>query len=174
MATFSLIQTYTLTSTAGAVEFDPIPQTFDHLWLAVFAKSDRPTEVADDVRVVLDNNAAGSANIRGYGAHTGVGQDGGSGSGNNYFGIMNTTTNQANRFGGGNLIFLNYATSQSIKSAFTSSGSTPSSANTWQIGFGHYQKSSSSPITKIGISGHNQASGLVAGTRISLYGIKNT
>lgn len=175
MATFSLIQTYTLTSTTSIVEFDPIPQTYDHLCLMIFAKSDRVEPTADDIRLILDNNSSGSANIRLYGGTGGLGQDGGSGSAYNYVGFVNGTDGATSgRFGASYMYFLNYASSQNPKPVFASGGGSVSSDNKWQLGYSHYQKSTSSAITKIGVQGYNQVSGLVAGSVISLYGIKNT
>ncbi len=175
MATFSLIQTYRLTTLTALVEFDPIPQTFNHLWLMVNAKSNRVEPTADDIRIILDNNSTGSENIRGYGGTGGLGQDGGAGASFNYVGFINgTETTTTNRFGSSVIIFLDYATSKPEKPAFALGGGSTSSDSRWQLGFSNYHKNTSSPITKIGLQGYNQVSGLVAGSVISLYGISNT
>lgn len=175
MATFELIQSYTLTSITNGIEFDPIPQTFNHLWLSLNAKNDRANYMADDVRIIINNDANGSSNTRLYGTQNGVTQDGGVSPGQNYLALMNSTFNQnAAAFGGSNYIFYNYAGNQNPKTAFGFGGSTVSNPTAWQIGLGNYQRANSAPTTKIGVFGYSSVNGLQIGSSASLYGIKNT
>lgn len=60
MATYNLIQTVTVGSGgASSIEFTSIPQTYTDLQLLVSARSNRATEIRDEIHVRFNSNTSG-------------------------------------------------------------------------------------------------------------------
>ena len=60
MATYNLIQTVTVGSGgAASIEFTSIPQTYTDLQLLVSARSNRATEIRDEIHVRFNSNTSG-------------------------------------------------------------------------------------------------------------------
>ena len=71
--TYILIQNQTLASNQTTVTFSSIPQTYDDLVLRVSARSDRPSEFIDELKIVPNNDSAANysnTTLRGFAPST--------------------------------------------------------------------------------------------------------
>jgi len=119
MATFDLIQTVTVGSGgAASIAFTSIPQTYTDLQLLVSARSNRTTDIRDEIHVRFNSNTSG------YSARTlrGDGSTAASGTGSTATALtrmdMPSSTATANIFGFMNMYIPNY-TSANQKSTST-------------------------------------------------------
>jgi hypothetical protein len=160
--TYTLISAYTLSSTTSTVTFSAIPQTFDNL---VLRTSLRSATSGVDVVVNLNLNGSSSTYTYRWWAFTGASSD----SGTIQRFLMATGSNQSANFFSASEIFIpNYT-----KTIVRTIGGTSVLENTGtyrSFGTATYWDSTA-PITSIQI---NETGGLVAGSTLRLYGIKNT
>jgi hypothetical protein len=165
--TMTLIQTITLGADASSIEFASIPQTYTDLMLVASIRTARAV-VADDLAFRF-NGDTGSNYL--YRSIYGTGNATASGTGTltgGYLGLYCGSSATANTFGNGSLYIPNYTGATSKPSScetVTENNGTVSHqiiiANSW---------TQTSAITSITIYNFVVAN-LVAGTKISLYGI---
>jgi hypothetical protein len=165
------IKTVELATAQAFVQFDSIPQDYSDLVVLMSARSSQSSRsTAITVAFNYDNSSSYSfKKLIGYDSSQVYG---GSGSGTPaQVPEIDVTGNSAtaNTFGNTSFYISNY-TSASAKSVSVDQTSENNSSNAYVLGINSYLYSSANPITSIqfGLQGHNY----MAGTTISLYGVK--
>lgn len=160
--TYTLISAFTLGSTTSTVTFSSIPQTYDHL---VLRSSLRSATAAQDVVINVNLNGSSSTYTYRWWAFTGAGSDSGT---IQRFMMATGASQSANLFSAGEIFLPNYT--KTIARTIGGTHAIESSGTYRHYGTATYWNSTA-PITSIEI---NETGGMVAGSTLRLYGIKNS
>lgn len=172
--TYSLINSYTVSGTAGTISFSSIPQTYTDLCLKISTRSSQTDFPVTDVLVSLNgvNTNQTQRNLRGYyGSATPITQS----RTDILLGNMPSAAGISNTFSNSELYIPNYSSSSVNKSISVDGNSLSTVAGTydWWLNLGGNLWSSTAAITSISIA----PSGGWTFTQYStayLYGIKNS
>lgn len=168
--TFKHIQTTALETTGStSITFSALPQTYDSLIIYCSARAASGNyNTGTDINISVNSGSGsfGSGNT-GYSYNATLGADTGS---NRAFSIQGDTS-QTYGFGFGRMDFVNYSSNSANKQFFKGSGYT-STANYYAHDFCYGKWSGSDPITSITFT--SGSGNFATGTKISLYGIKNS
>lgn len=162
-----LISTVLLTSTAG-VAFYSIPQTYKHLQIRVVMRSSVSTPTDFLYSRINGDSAVNYSTHHLQGDGTSVTSGSYTAYGYTPYGNITGNTAPTNAFGAAIIDILDYANTSKYKTLRSLSGLVGSSSGLIKLGSGSWR--STAAITDITVN-PSSADG-VAGTRVSLYGIK--
>jgi hypothetical protein len=168
--TFIPIQTYTLSATTASVTFSNIPQNYTDLKVVVCARSNRPTEIRDELIVRFNNDSGNNYNYR---TLRGTGSAAESQSGTSVSGIlrddMPASGATANTFSNQEIYIPNYIGSTTKSVSIDSTMENNASSSFMHITSGLW--SNTAAITSVTLI--PETSTFTANSTFTLYGISN-
>ena len=167
--TFTLIKTYTLTSSQSSIDFTSIPATYTDLCLKLSLRTDRTSITSDLILQYNGDTSAAYSFYRIYGTGASVGTDNlGAGANNGLSGFADGASATASTFGNTEIYIPNYA--GSTKKSWSSLGVNENNAGTAYAGFFAGLYTGTSAINQVTIKDYN-SSNFVQYSTASLYGI---
>lgn len=170
MATFTLIEAYTVPSPTNSITLSSIPSTYTDLILETSLRTDR-ADTGDNVGLQFNSSTSGYSDRRVYGYGTGAGSDTGSSSFLR-FGRIDAANNTANTFSNGSLYIPNYAGSTYKSVSFDSVMENNSSNSYVELEAGLWSNTAAITSIKIYLV-DSGALNFVANSTVYLYGVSN-
>jgi hypothetical protein len=174
MATYTLISSNVLSSSAASVTFSSIPATYTDLVVRISARSTSVANQGDHFYLSFNGSTAASysyvvlkvangaiANGSGTGATLGIYEEQ----------TVNRDGTTANTFSNAELYIPNYLVSQNKPSSFTGVVETNTASTAWGMSMGAALWSQTAAITSLTLTGNNT---FATGSSFYLYGISNT
>jgi hypothetical protein len=158
------IQTVELTSTQSSIQFNQIPQDFTDLYLSVSGRTTANSPL-QGILINFNQVTSGYTSRRLWGSGSSVSSDTATG----VF-IFNGSATTGNTFGNTSIYICNY--SENTNKPYSSEGVMETNANTSYLGIQSSLWSNTAPISSISIAPDTSADSLLAGTSVSLYGVK--
>jgi hypothetical protein len=174
MATYTLISSNVLSSSAASVTFSSIPATYTDLVVRTSCRSDGTGGGNNQTSITLNGDTATNYSdifLRGTGAAAASGSDTSVDNTNNRVGTLENHTYTANTFDNCEYYIPNYAgTAKKPLSAF---GVTENNATTAYIYATSALWQGTAAITSLKIAPYAAAGGFLSGSSFYLYGISN-
>ena len=169
MATFKLIQAYTLSSSANTIVFDPIPQTYTDLCLFVSAYSTRGVSSVESWQIRPNNSISGTAQTRIFSypiSSPAFNSDGGS---NELYSAW-SGANASDFYNDVCIYIPNYSSTSVTKCLIVDNG-TDNDSSEWMVSHTSMRTNSTAAISSLTLSGVSY--NFQSGTSAYLYGISN-